>query len=273
MTGRRAAAGLSLLCALAFCALAAPEAPAAGTTAFTCEQGGGALDFSDAHCDSKVANGTGKYGHVMVMEKLGTSVVTSNEKTKEETLAETPVFLLGVVDSWAVTIECTKLSGSGIYTNITDTSKIMQNEGTKINIKLSGCTVKKPEKNCNVKQPIEINATTITVENLGAKKDEMGVEFKPSGEHFAVLEFEKGIECKVSGDNAFLDGTAIATGKRGSSSSVTSSGATLLFTAAMTKETLKLAGSAAELDSTITMRREAMGGVEQNPLVLTTTTP
>jgi hypothetical protein len=273
MTGRRAAVGLSLLSALVFCVVAASSASAAGTTAFTCVLTGGNLDFSDAHCDNKVANGTGKYGHVGVDEKLGTSVITTNEKTKEETASPTPIFLLGIVDSFGVTIECTKLSGSAVYTNITDGSKVMQNEGTKINIKISGCTTKKPEKNCVVKEPIEVNATSMTVENLGSKKDEMGIEFKPSGEHFAVLEFEKGAECKVSGDNAFLDGTAIATGKRGSASTVTSTGVTMIFTAAMTKDTLKLGGSAAELDSTITMRREAVGGVEQNPLTLTTTTP
>jgi hypothetical protein len=51
MYGRRAVVGLSLLCALVFCAFAAPSAQALkGTTITTCKQVGSGATFQDEHC-------------------------------------------------------------------------------------------------------------------------------------------------------------------------------------------------------------------------------
>ena len=83
MIGRRATVGLSLLCALAFCAFAAQSASAAkavNTTAFTCVEGA-TKDFSDAHCDTKVTAGTGQYGHVVIPQGTTTEVVGENTTT------------------------------------------------------------------------------------------------------------------------------------------------------------------------------------------------
>src|SRR5262245_34707505 len=85
---RRSAVGLSLICALVFCALAAQGASAAegkNTTAYECVKGGGSKDFSDAHCDNNVGAGKGEYGHVVLPlnEKITLSI--TNEKTKNET--------------------------------------------------------------------------------------------------------------------------------------------------------------------------------------------
>lgn len=265
MTAQRAFAGLGLLCALIFCAIAAPSASAQGTTAFTCEKGGGALDFSDAHCDNKVTAGTGTFGHVIIAENLGTPIVTTNEKTKNATTNPTPVILKGKETE----IECTKFAGTAAATNIVDANKVMQNEGTKVVIELSGCTVKAPV-NCKVKEPVKFTGTHLTTETL--EKTEMAIEYKPAGEHFMALEFE-GAGCEFDKETHFVDGRAFATGKRGSAPAVTSTGATLLFSATETKATLGYLGNPFEIEATFTTRMEPKGGVEQNPISFTTTTP
>src|SRR5689334_16146452 len=79
---RRSAVGLSLICALVFCALSAQSASAAegkNTTAFECVKGGGAKDFSDAHCDNNVGAGKGEYGHVVLTLNEKVSISISNE--------------------------------------------------------------------------------------------------------------------------------------------------------------------------------------------------
>ncbi|MGB8500012.1 MAG: hypothetical protein WCD85_18685 [Pantoea agglomerans] len=58
--------GLAALCAVALGAVAAPGAQAENTTAFTCVEGGGGLDFADAHCTEDVGEGNGEYGHVAI---------------------------------------------------------------------------------------------------------------------------------------------------------------------------------------------------------------
>jgi triacylglycerol lipase len=263
MIGSRSAICLSLLCALLFCAFAAAGASANGTTAFTCSSGAGVKDFTDAHCDTGTTEGA--FGHIEIEAGQETEVETTNAKTKSETKESTPAILKGTIAGVATEISCTTVSGSAKDTN-KEISSVMQNEGTGVAIKVSGCTVVKPTKGCKVKEPIELTGTSITVENLGGK-GEMGIEFKPKeGKKLSEVTFE-GAECVVKGQVVALEGTMVATGGRGSSEAVTSTGATLLFTAAMTKETLKFAGNAAELSSTITV---SMKEAEGKPITFTT---
>ena len=101
----------------------------------------------------------------------------------------------------------------------------------------------------------------------------MGVEVKPpGGKPFTEITFE-GAECVLKGKKFPVEGTAIGTGSRGGTETVSSSGATLLFTNSMTKEALKLAGNVAEFSSTITVKMKEKAGEETNPIVLTTTEP
>jgi hypothetical protein len=272
MIGNRAAIGLSLLCALAFCAFAAQSASASGTTAFTCVEGGGEKDFKDAHCDEKVTAGTGSFGHVAIAPGVVTSVVGTNEKTKNKTTESTPAVMKGEVALSKIEITCTTWSSTGTLEN-KEVEGVMQGvaEGTTT---YSGCTVQKPSTKCTVTDPetkkagtIVVRATAITRTNLGAGKNEMGGEVKPvAGKPFVELLFQ-GAECVLNTGKAFpVEGSAIATGTPINTASQT--GATAIFTEAMTKETLVFGGKPASLSSTSTVRMVGEGG---NPIVGTTT--
>lgn len=267
MIGRRIAVVLSLICAQAFCALAAQGASASGTTAFTCSSGAAIKGFSDEHCDTAVGTSEGSFGHVGIEAGQETEVEYTNGKTKNETKEATPAIFKGVIAGVAFEISCTTVSGSAKDTN-KEISGAMQNEGTGLALKYSGCAVSKPTKGCKVKETLEMAGSTITKENLGSGSSEMGVEFKPTtGKAFTEFTFE-GTECVLKGKSVTVEGAAVATGSRGSTAAVTSSGATLVFTTAMTKETLKAAGNAAELSSTVTVKMKGEGG---KPVTLTTT--
>jgi triacylglycerol lipase len=261
MIGRRSILVLSLLCALFFCVSVAQSAAAKGTTAVTCSSNAGVKDFSDGHCDSGTSEGS--FGHIEIEEGQETEVQISNAKTKGETKEATPAILKGTIAGAKLEISCTTVGGSAKLTN-KQISEVMQNEGTGIAISYTGCTVLKPTKGCKVKEPFEVTGTSITVENL-AGKSEMGVEVKPK-EFKVTLE---GAECGPKGTFT-ISGTVVGTGPRGNTEGVTSSGGTLIFTNEMTKETLKLAGNAAELSSTITISRKDS---EAKPITLTTFGP
>lgn len=260
----RTAISAALICALAFCAIAAQSASAAegkNTTAFTCVEGGGANDFSDAHCDNSVTPGTGKFGHVVLPLNEKVTIAISNEKTKNETKEAASTVLKGTIAGLKSEIICKTVSGSGSLTNEEPTSKVHRVKGL-VEAKFTSCTAPKPAFGCKVKEPISVSSNVEGVEGLGAGKNEMGLEFKPTGEHFASVTLEG---CFIAG-TFNTDGTAIATGTP--SNTAKWSGATSVFTAAMTKETLKLAGNPAEVESTTTVTK-AGGG---NPISLTTVT-
>jgi hypothetical protein len=265
MIGSRATVGLLLLCALIFSAFAAPGASAKGTTAFTCVSGGGALDFSDAHCDNEVTSGTGSFGHV----SLGTEAVkiqVTNEGTKGLTTESTPVVLNATLGGMALEIVCSKASGTSVNTN-KEISGVMQNEGKELSLRFFECTVVKPAK-CTIKGG-EINvtsgATTITVENV--KGTEMGLLFSPeAGKPFFEVTLE-GPECPLKGKTASVVGTTTATGPRPSTEITSSRGATMIVTKEMTAETLKIAGAAASVSAAFTVKTGS------SPVTLTTTSP
>lgn len=261
-TTHRTVVGLSLVCALFLCAFAAQSASAAegkNTTAFTCAEGG-TKDFSDAHCDTAVAAGTGKFGHVAIPVNETINLSVTNAGTKNNTTESTPVIQKGTIFGIASEIECKNLSGEGTLKNEEPSAKVHRVKGT-ITAKFTTCTAKKPAIGCKVKEPITVSSNVEGVEGLGAGKNEMGLEFKPTGEHFAQITLEG---CFTAG-TFNVDGTAIATGTPPNTGKFT--GATSIFTEAMTKETLKLAGSAASVSSSSTVRKT--GG---NPIALTTVT-
>jgi hypothetical protein len=265
MIGRRAVVGLSLLSALLFCAFAAQSASAAAaknTTAVTCVKGGGELDFSDAHCDKKVEPKKGEFGHVAIANEA-TTVSVTNEKTASETTAAAPTILKGTVFGVKNEITCTKVAGEGTLTNSEPVAKEHKLTGT-ITANFTSCTVNKPAGfGCKVKEPITVKSNVEGVEGLGAGKNEMGLEFKPTeGEVFNEIVIEG---CFLKGTFK-TTGTAIGTGTPAPTEK--HSGTTNVFTNAMTKETLKLAGNPAEVSSSTTVTMSGGG----NPIALTTTT-
>jgi hypothetical protein len=262
MIGRRTAVGLSLLCALAVCAFVAQSASAAAaknTTAVTCVKGGGSKDFSDAHCDKFVGAEKGEFGHVAITGTVAISV--TNEKTASETKAAAPTILKGSIFGIKSEITCQTVTGEGSLTNEEPESKVHQVKGS-VKAKFTNCSVQKPA-GCKVKEPISVNSKVKGVEGIGTTGKQMGLEFEPeSGKVFSEVTLEGCI-----GAGTFkTEGTAIGTGTPSPEEKF--SGATNVFTNAMTKETLKLAGAAAEVSSTTTVT----GTVGGNPVALTTTT-
>ncbi len=285
MNGRRAVIGLSLLCALLFSAFAVQSASATvGTTAFTCVSGGGEKDFADAHCDEPKAGGG--FGHVAIGEST-TLVELTNAKTANKTTEAKHALFKSTSGGIAIEITCTTAQGEASLKNIAkgpDGGMAVEGkEGGTLNF--SGCKMPKPvnagkEELCKVAEPIKTTGSSITRVLQGPEKNTMGVEFKPTvkeekAQAFVELAFENipGKACFLAGKVIPVTGTAMATGARGPSNSVNSSGGTLLFTTAMTKETLKFGAAAAEFEASITvsMTNEVDKKTTENPITLTTT--
>ncbi len=277
MNGRRAVIGLSLLCALLFSAFAAQSASATvGTTAFTCVSGGGEQEFADAHCDTPKAGGG--FGHAAIGEGT-TSVDLTNAKTANSTTEAKHALFKTSAGGIALEITCATAQGTGSIKNIAiGPDGGMAVEGSEGgSVTYSNCKMPKPknatgDEICEVHEPIVVSGSAITRVNqeTAGIKDTMGVEFRPKAtQPFTELKFTNRapFACFLHNKTVAVTGTAMATGARGPSNSVNSSGATLLFTTAMTKETLKFGAAAAEFEASITVPMSGGG----NPVTATTT--
>jgi hypothetical protein len=270
MIGRRFVLGLCLLCASLLCAFTAQSASANGTTAFTCVSNGGNKDFSDAHCDNEVTAGTGAFGHVLIPAEA-TTVQLTNDKTKNATTEHTPFVLKGELVLAPVKVTCTHANGEAkIKNEEVGGEMVVKGENGGV-VNFTNCAVNEPL-NCTVKEPIAWGVRSITKTALGTGGKEMGVEFKPpeGSTTFASVSFE-GTSCSLKGKTFKVEGTMIATGRRGSTEAVNSSGATLEFTNAMTGSTLKFGGKPAELEGTLTGSRTTESKQTENAITATTT--
>jgi hypothetical protein len=289
MLGHRAIVGLSLLCALFFCALATQSASAAfkkseKTTAFTCvKTKPNSGDFNDEHCDEFVGANKGEYTHVEIAKNTTTEITATNSTTGAGTFSPTLKGKLGGVE---LEIVCKTGHAEGFIHNVEPSANIHEVTGT-ATTKFGGaagskdCTVVKPA-NCTVKEPIEVKAEFEGVEGGGAGNNEMGLEFKvvggKAGGTFVEITLE-GAKCaikvplvvklkeKVTG--VIATGTPKPTEKY--------SGATLWFTNAMTAEALEIGGNVAEFEAKFTPRMKRTKEEEEkkedktNPIALTTT--
>jgi hypothetical protein len=276
MIERGAVAGLSLVCALLSCAFAAQSAfaiPAPNTTAFTCVFGGGSKDFTDAHCDQKVSAGSGSYGHVAIPLGEKTELELTNAGTKNSTGESTPAVIKGTVFGVATEIVCSKVADASIVIEkkLIHSASVQNEEDIfgehtvkgQATLRFASCKVQKPALGCTVKEPLDSEILEFQGrEGLGAGKNEMGVQFNGGGPGIFMTVAIEG--CLIKGTYK-VEGTAVATGTPAPTEK--HSGATTVFTNAMTKETLKLAGNPAELSASITARRA--GG---NPIAFTTPT-
>ncbi len=275
MIVRRAAVGLSLLCALVFCAVAASSASAVvkGTTAFTCAPvTPGTGHFTDAHCDTE---GTGSFEHVAIGEGVEKIYEITNSGTKNSTTEATPFVFKGVIGI-PLEISCNTLTGSATMTNRIEGGK-MENVGTNVFAKLTNCTVLKPVGKCVVKEIATVagvtttSRTEITYEtDTGAiVKNTMDLELKANAgaELFSIT--LEGSECPFKGGSIIIKGSAIATGARGSTEATSSSGATFVLTHEMTTKTMTLPPpNKIGLSGAFTIRAAEKG----NAFTLTTTT-
>jgi hypothetical protein len=297
MIGRRSSIGIALLCVFAFCAFAAQSAmaqkgtSATNTTAVTCVEGKGNLDFSDAHCDKKVPNGTGKYGHVAIKNGETTEIEVTNAATKDKvTIVEGKEVVHPTADATTSLLKATvggvKSEISCEVTTTTGAAKAswienVESEGKHtvkgtVNVRFEKCTVIKPL-NCKILEPIVTVANFVGVENLKPGGNEMGVEF--TGENakgnFASLTFDKDEKCGLKNITFEVAGSAIATGKTATQSEK-HSGATSVYTPnkevepkeAEEMQTLKVGAAPAYFTGTFTTKMSGGG----NPITMTTTT-
>jgi hypothetical protein len=254
---------LYMLLMCLFSAQSASAAPSVNTTAFTCVfVGSGKGDFKDSHCDEKVSAEKGEYGHEQSPAFLTTQTAVINT---------TPGILKGEIAGVKVEVVCTKVANTGEAT-IHNIHNIFFGEHTvtgQIRLRLTSCTAPKPAK-CTVKEPLDSEILEFRGrEELGAGKNEMGMEFNGGGPAilFPITFENKGAEkCALGGKTFNVEGTAIATGAPAPTEK--HSGATLNFTNAMTKETMKLGGKPAEFSTSLTMR----GSPGAPPISLTTVT-
>ena len=276
MIGRRTTVGLSLLCALLFSAIAVQSASAVkavNTTAVTCVEGGVTKDFSDAHCDTKVPAGTGKFSHEAIPNDTTTEITTDNTTTGGAT---DPAVLKGKAFGVASEITCNKVAsqaGKAFFHNIEHAATKQHTVTGTLISSFTECSVQKPLK-CDVKEPIVVEAEGEAVEGLesGGKKETMGFQVKAkAGKPFAAITYiNNGAEkCALNGKIVNVTGSAIATGTPEPSKANKHSGATGTYdhTKITENKELLLGGEAAGLDLTTTVRMT--GG---NPIALTTTT-
>jgi hypothetical protein len=234
MIGRRAAVGLSLLCALLFCALGASSASATGTTkTFTCgtvENDKG--NFGTGHCNSKGTD----YGHGPFTNK--TATVNSARKTRgemeEEEVEEIEVVVFSsVIAGMTVEVKAEEVGGTGTGENV-ETEKGWEGVGTDT---FEYTKLSTNVKNCTIKSPIVLK-TSLTTKEISESPEEMGIEYKAKeGSSWGEVIFE-GALCPLKGVGLKVTGTVIAT----PGGTPTGTGAVWWITSKMSEKTLEFGG-------------------------------
>ena len=261
MTARRAVIGLSLLCALVLCAIAAPSAMATkGTTAFTCEKTLTGAEFEDAHCDKGIA-GTSGFKHTALVAGTPTSIVVSNQQTKNLTTESTPAKLTTTIGSIAVEIVCLGVTGTGTLEN--QAGPPMKAEGT-LKGEYTGCTVTKPAGKCKVKEPIKFEGKAVTKVIKDTPPEEMGLEVGQIGTNplYEVV-IENISLCPIVGTYQ-ATGSYIGT----AAGEPTGKGATFTTLPNEAMSPVHLKGAPAFLSQTLTFKMSGAGG---EALTVTTT--
>jgi len=275
-----------MLCAMAFSAVVAQGASAAGQTAFTCASGGGAKDFSKAHCApaDAVTPGTGSFGHVAITEE--THARLSNEKTNSTTTGPTNGTLRETIAGVELELESTGVvEGRGILRN-EEVGGVMQAyaESNESALTFNGVIVKKPAgKGCIVREknagaegvvktrPVKGHTTVVTDKENGegAAEERHSVIIEPTtGTVFASF----WIECSDPSVPIALQENWEITGKV----TCPTNGATINCNHNTITEanTLKGKGTKAGLQGKATITAGKFPESEPtNPISVTTTTP
>jgi hypothetical protein len=134
MIGRKSVVTISVLCALAFAALAAANASAA-QRAYACEEGG-AHQWEDEHC--LVPNTTTGAFHHQLLPTSATNITVTNARTISGTTAAAVQKLRGTLVGVQAEVQCTGVAGTGSLANA---AASVTGTGT---LTYSGCTVTQP---------------------------------------------------------------------------------------------------------------------------------
>jgi hypothetical protein len=257
MNRRRALVGLMMMCTLALCAFAAPEAQALqGTTIFTCESVKTGAEFSDEHCANKNGSGAG-WKHAAIPENTLTATEATNAKTKNETKESTNAVMKVASGGETLEISCVQSKGEGALENRVVGGQMIVS-GT-VTINNSECTVKPAATECVVQKKAYVAEATVKSKVAGtAPNEEMYWEYAGAkkGGVFAEFTLEA---CK----NIFQNGIYKVEG----TGRATPHGATVEFLANEPKATLEYAAAKAEYISEETIRMKT-----GEPLSVTTTT-
>lgn len=257
MTGRKAIAPLSLLCALAFCAFATSSASAA-MTAFECEAvAKEKAGFEDPHCiqattvESKV-----KYKHT----DLGVGVERNVTMTNNETADRTKLRQRSVLDfSFTVggkvvqaEIGCAELSGTGTLKNEAEKVK------GKAKIEFKECQMPFPRDKagkpaCKVKQPIVFSSNIVGWERMGGVD---GWKSESDNEKFGEIDIEELSECSIAGTDEVQGLLRL----QGRGNNVNGTGTTYEFFTTPASMTIG-AGNVFTLAGATTLKKEAGGGI------------
>jgi hypothetical protein len=246
MIGRRAVIGLSLLCALAFSAIAVASASAETktTTAFTCVKAEGGKGFSKEHCAAADAvNEKAAFKHEEIKPGSWTTIEATNDKTGPETSTSTNAVLNATIGGLKAVITAKKVIAHGELENFEDpVTKAMDIKQRKVIITyteavlsgalatVEGCKVVKSEVVTN-----ELEATSLVNTHESV--------YSGPGKVFAIIKLE-GCKTKELNEKGIeVTGTANAIGD----------GATIETTAASTAG-LKAAGQPASYTSKLTPR-------------------
>jgi hypothetical protein len=273
MIGRRAAVGLTLLCALFTCAFAAPGAQAVtkGTTAFTCKPEPNPNEktkgFEEEHCTKSVTGLKVKWIHESIEQGKSTIFHATNEKTRNETKESTPSVLKSKIAGLEFEITCPKVTAHGKLTNELDPTGEHWIHGTEITIHYTECTVPKP-----AGQECKVAGKTLLIEKVTATTTEQGDNIRFSPEPIEGKENKVFINIELEGcKTKELNGEHLVQGSvRGQPN-----GATINFTHKTTTEekTLTFGGQAAGLEGSITLWQAdetPETGKTGNPLSVTT---
>jgi hypothetical protein len=260
MTRRRAVIGTSLLCALALCAFAAPDAGAVkGTTAYTCEAVEQAAAFEDEHCTKDAEGGEG-FIHEEIPEDVVTDVTVTNTQTGKE---QVPAKLKTVIAGVEVEVEA-----GGFHSCVGETNVVNVEEKEKMFAgglycgEYSKVVVKKPA-NCSVPGGVvKLNEGFWETRVL---EKEMWIEFRPAGaEPFAQFELV-GALCPLKGVKVEVKGVADANPMQ---KELPLDGATLKFKTTETENNLKVGAQKAKFEGSFT---PFSADEQENPVIVTTT--
>lgn len=148
MTGRRAAVGLCMLCALAFSTAAAQSASAVGTTAYTCQgvnHAPNTAGFLFSHCKGADAVSTeARYEHVSIPSNTTTEFIASDRNTIFG--EHTGAVLRSTVAGSGIELVALEVNGSGTMKNSEELGTMVASGEGKIAYsgvteKLLGCKV------------------------------------------------------------------------------------------------------------------------------------
>jgi hypothetical protein len=209
MTGRRAVIGLSLLSALVFCAITAPNAMAVpGTTAFKCVKTDAVgEEFGDEHCTTQ-EQGKAGFTQMQITPNTEAKLTVTNSSTEGKVVNAK---LRGVAEKTEFLLEASGFHSCVGKTTVENRKPGVQGEAVgKFCGEFSSVKVNKPVK-CEIEKGVVNlleNASYRTVVKEVEKKYEMYIEFIPPKEKsFAEFTFGGG-ECSLKGTKVSVTGTA-----------------------------------------------------------------